>query len=72
MPALITVFRADGTTYVLTQANTKEAYTFLGLSSYMHNLNWIKLAAGVPDADLEIIRTYDAAVRLGFVPSSKG
>lgn len=66
--AQITLFPRDEAAVVLTLENTAYLYHYLGITSYQHELDWIKLAAGVPGYDDQITAVAMAAIKLGVVP----
>lgn len=65
--AQITLFPAGEPAVVLTLENTAYLYHYLGMTSYRHELDWIKFAAGVPGYDDRITAVVMAAIKLGAV-----
>lgn len=65
--AQITLFPAGEPAVVLTLENTAYLYHYLGITSHQHELDWIKLAAGVPGYDDQSTAVVMAAIKLGAV-----
>lgn len=63
--AQITLFPAGEPSVVLTLEDTAYLYHYLGITSYQHELDWIKFAAGVPGYDDQIAAVVMAAIKLG-------
>lgn len=63
--AQITLFPRDEPAVVLTLENTAYLYHYLGITTYRHELDWIKFAAGVPGYDDQITAVVMAAIKLG-------
>lgn len=51
---------------VLTPKNTQDAFDYLGLTRFQHDIMWVKLEAGVPHMDDEIIAVVTVAEKLGY------
>lgn len=64
--ARITLFPPGEPGVTLTLENTAYFYHYLGMTSYLHELDWIKFAAGVPGYDDQITAVVFSAIKLGI------
>lgn len=62
----ITIFAVDGSRVVLTSANTKSAFTYLGMTTCAHSVLLTKFEAGVPGVDSTIVDIIETAQQLGY------